>query len=312
MPPRKTRATKASKAAAAAEEVAADAAAAVASAADESLLAQATHAVVEAVKDGAHAVEAAVEAFAHVEVPTAEEVVDKMEGVVESLHVGNDVDSHLVGAGPADKTPKTAAAKGKGKGKGKAKAAPEPEPESETEQVAEEPAASASKPVEGAAVKMTMAERQAKLKELRQKMVCPRSALPSAFGTEVDMTDRTLLPDQNASTAANRKDLIAEHQKAKTSAKELAFLEKKKRLAETLREQADAEQTGEDLQRNKNWSYSIEDSERWDKKLADKAEGVNVGYVGRSLATLGSEPAPSPTTQPLLILPPPPPPIPTA
>lgn len=164
MPPRKARATKASKAAAAAEEVVADAAAS----ADESLLAQATHAVVDAVKDGAHAVEAAVEAFAHVEVPTAEEVVEKMEGVVEGLHVGNDVDSHLVGGG--GRKPKAAA---KGKGKGKANAVPEPEPELEPEQAEEVPVTSASEPSEGAARKVTMEERQAKLKELRQKMVCP-------------------------------------------------------------------------------------------------------------------------------------------
>lgn len=94
--------------------------------------------------------------------------------------------------------------------------------------------------------------------------------------------------NQNASTAANRKDLIAEHQRQKTTAKELAHLEKKKRLAETLREQADAEDNGEDMERNKNWAYSIEDSDNWDKKLEARKEFVNEGFVGACCLSLPS------------------------
>lgn len=165
MPPRKPRATKASKAAAADLDVAA--------AADESLLAQATHVVVDAVKDGAHAVGAAVEAFAHVEVPTAEKVVEKMEGVVEGLHVGNDINSHLVGGSVVKKLTAD-------KGKGKAKAASEPEQEMEPS------AASASKPVKAVAQKVTMEERQAKLKELRQKMVRSTLLTRHPQGTDSD------------------------------------------------------------------------------------------------------------------------------
>ncbi|KAL7410719.1 SYF2 splicing factor-domain-containing protein [Mrakia frigida] len=101
--------------------------------------------------------------------------------------------------------------------------------------------------------KLTIQERQQKLKELRLKM--------------------------NASSAANRKDLISEHQKNKTSSRELAHLEKNKRLAESMREKADAEETGEDLERNKVWGWSIEDNERWEKKIALKEEGANKGFV---------------------------------
>ncbi|CDZ97174.1 Cyclin D-interacting protein GCIP [Phaffia rhodozyma] len=100
---------------------------------------------------------------------------------------------------------------------------------------------------------LTMEERQQKMRELRKKM--------------------------NASTAANRKDLITEHQRNKTTARELASLEKKRRLAETLREQADAEELGEDTERNKNWSYSIEDNDRWEKKLEEKRAQTNDGFV---------------------------------
>ncbi|WVW82036.1 hypothetical protein I302_104041 [Kwoniella bestiolae CBS 10118] len=92
--------------------------------------------------------------------------------------------------------------------------------------------------------KQTMEERMAKMKELRMRM--------------------------NQSTQQNRKDLIADHQKSKVTAKELARLEKQKKLAQTLRLKAEAEETGEDLERKKNWEYSIEDNERWEKKLEEQ------------------------------------------
>ncbi|WVQ93739.1 hypothetical protein IAU59_000816 [Kwoniella sp. CBS 9459] len=95
--------------------------------------------------------------------------------------------------------------------------------------------------VEPGTAKLTMAERMAKLKDLRMRM--------------------------NQSSAANRKDLIADHQKSKVTAKELQRLEKQKKLAQTLRLKADAEENGEDLERKKNWEYSIEDNERWERKL---------------------------------------------
>ncbi|WWC66755.1 uncharacterized protein I206_100660 [Kwoniella pini CBS 10737] len=92
--------------------------------------------------------------------------------------------------------------------------------------------------------KSTMEERLAKMKELRMRM--------------------------NQSTQQNRKDLIADHQKSKVTAKELQRLEKQKKLAQTLRLKAEAEENGEDLERKKNWEYSIEDNERWEKKLEEQ------------------------------------------
>ncbi|QRW15114.1 pre-mRNA-splicing factor SYF2 [Ceratobasidium sp. AG-Ba] len=96
----------------------------------------------------------------------------------------------------------------------------------------------------GATPKITMDERAAKMAELRAKM--------------------------RDSTAANRKDLIAEHNKSKYSAKEAARNEKQRRLAETLREAVDAEDRGEDLERRKNWEYSIEENDEWEKRKARK------------------------------------------
>lgn len=79
-----------------------------------------------------------------------------------------------------------------------------------------------------------------------------------------------LIPEQNQSTQANRRDLVEDHQKSKVTAKELQRLEKQRKLAQTLRLKADAEANGEDLDRKKNWEWSIEQNERWEKKLEEQ------------------------------------------
>lgn len=82
---------------------------------------------------------------------------------------------------------------------------------------------------------------------------------------------------QDASKA-NRAELIQESQRAKTTARDLARVEKQRKLAETLREAADAEERGEDLDRKKNWSYTIEENEEWEKKLARKKRRADFEY----------------------------------
>ncbi|KAG8744757.1 hypothetical protein FRC10_009522 [Ceratobasidium sp. 414] len=102
--------------------------------------------------------------------------------------------------------------------------------------------------------KLTMDERAAKMELLRAKL--------------------------RDSTAANRKDLIAEHNKSKFSAKEAARTEKQRRLAETLRETVDAEDRGEDLERRKNWEYSIEENDEWEKRKARKERRADFQFHG--------------------------------
>jgi pre-mRNA-splicing factor SYF2 len=97
---------------------------------------------------------------------------------------------------------------------------------------------------EKAAPKMTMAERKAKYEALQKKMA--------------------------ASSRANRASMIEDAAKAKVTARELARLEKQRKLAETLRLKADAEERGEDVERQKNWEYTIEENDEWEKKLARK------------------------------------------
>jgi len=97
---------------------------------------------------------------------------------------------------------------------------------------------------EGEDKKMTMKDREAKLAQLRKKFA--------------------------ASARANRETLIEESAKAKLNAREFARLERQRKLAETLRLKADAEERGEDVERQKNWEYTIEDNDNWEKKLARK------------------------------------------
>jgi pre-mRNA-splicing factor SYF2 len=79
---------------------------------------------------------------------------------------------------------------------------------------------------------------------------------------------------------ANRKDLVEEHSKQKTTARDLVRLEKQRRLAETLREKADAEDAGEDLERKKNWEYSLEENDDWEKRKARKERRSNFQFNG--------------------------------
>ncbi|KAJ3557372.1 hypothetical protein NP233_g11759 [Leucocoprinus birnbaumii] len=92
--------------------------------------------------------------------------------------------------------------------------------------------------------KMTMKDREAKLAQLRKKFA--------------------------ASTRANRETLVQDSAKAKLNAREMARLERQRKLAETLRLKADAEERGEDVERQKNWEWTIEDNDNWEKKQARK------------------------------------------
>ncbi|KAJ3509930.1 hypothetical protein NMY22_g16133 [Coprinellus aureogranulatus] len=97
---------------------------------------------------------------------------------------------------------------------------------------------------DGSKQKLSLEERRAKMEALRKKMA--------------------------AGTRANRESLAEEAAKAKLTQRELARLERQRKLAETLRLKADAEERGEDAERHKNWEYTIEENDEWEKKLARK------------------------------------------
>ncbi|EIN14570.1 mRNA splicing factor SYF2, partial [Punctularia strigosozonata HHB-11173 SS5] len=80
------------------------------------------------------------------------------------------------------------------------------------------------------------------------------------------------------SSQANRASVVDEATKLKQSAREAARLERQRKLAETLREKADAEDRGEDIERIKNWEYTIEENDAWEKKQARKARRADFEF----------------------------------
>lgn len=63
----------------------------------------------------------------------------------------------------------------------------------------------------------------------------------------------------------------------------MARLEKQRKLAEMLRIKADAEDRGEDVERDKNWEWTIEENDEWEKKLARKARRADFEFHGALL-----------------------------
>ena len=76
--------------------------------------------------------------------------------------------------------------------------------------------------------------------------------------------------------------MIEESSRIKSAARDLARLEKQRKLAEVLRSKADAEERGEDVEREKNWEWTIEENEEWEKKLARKARRADFEFHGAS------------------------------
>lgn len=75
---------------------------------------------------------------------------------------------------------------------------------------------------------------------------------------------------------------MADHQKSRVTGKELARLEKQRKLAQTLRLKADAEENGEDLERRKAWEWSIEQNERWEAKMAEQKVKSDTSFHSES------------------------------
>ena len=85
---------------------------------------------------------------------------------------------------------------------------------------------------------------------------------------------------QKSSALVNRASVIEESSRIKSAARDLARLEKQRKLAEILRLKADAAERGEDVERQKNWEWTIEENEEWEKKLARKARRADFEFHG--------------------------------
>jgi len=99
---------------------------------------------------------------------------------------------------------------------------------------------------------MTLEQRQQKLAQLRSRM--------------------------RSSAQANRASLIEEGTKAKVSARDAARFERQRKIAEIMRTKADAEERGEDVERQKNWEWTIEENIEWEKKQARKARRADFEF----------------------------------
>ncbi|KAH9974383.1 SYF2 splicing factor-domain-containing protein [Lactifluus volemus] len=128
----------------------------------------------------------------------------------------------------------------------------EPQTPEEVEELPQDDAADLEKNGDRRKKSMTMEERKAKMQRLREKM--------------------------RSSARANRASVIEESSKSKNTARDLVRLEKQRKLAETLRLRADAEERGEDVERQKNWEWTIEENEEWEKKLARKARRADFEF----------------------------------
>ena len=79
---------------------------------------------------------------------------------------------------------------------------------------------------------------------------------------------------------SNRASVVEESAKEKITARDAARLERQRRLAEVLRTKVDAAERGEDVERSKNWDWTIEENEEWEKKKARKARRADFEFHG--------------------------------
>ncbi|KAG5723891.1 Pre-mRNA-splicing factor syf2 [Termitomyces sp. T112] len=100
--------------------------------------------------------------------------------------------------------------------------------------------------------RMTMEERKARMEALRRKIA--------------------------VSSRLNRASVVEESAKAKLNAREIARLDRQRKLAETLRAAADAEEQGIDVERSKNWEWTIEENDGWERKMARKKRRADFAF----------------------------------
>ena len=60
--------------------------------------------------------------------------------------------------------------------------------------------------------------------------------------------------------------------------RDAARLDRQRKLAEIMRQKADAEEHGEDVERQKNWEWTLEENDEWEKKQARKARRADFEF----------------------------------
>ncbi|KAL9052571.1 MAG: hypothetical protein Q9162_005319 [Coniocarpon cinnabarinum] len=77
---------------------------------------------------------------------------------------------------------------------------------------------------------------------------------------------------QNDSRKSNRKEAALESQRASINPAAINAIHRKKAVAEQKLARADAEANGEDYERKRAWDWTIDESERWDRRMAKKGK----------------------------------------
>ena len=99
------------------------------------------------------------------------------------------------------------------------------------------------------------------------------TALPATGNSRLDAQRArfaALKARQNESRVSNRKEATLESQRASFNPSAATSLNRKKAVAEQKLARADAEAAGEDYERKRAWDWTIDESERWDRRMTKK------------------------------------------
>jgi pre-mRNA-splicing factor SYF2 len=59
-------------------------------------------------------------------------------------------------------------------------------------------------------------------------------------------------------------------------------LDRQRKLAEIMRQKVDADERGEDIERHKNWEWTIEENDEWEKKQSRKNRRADFEFHSES------------------------------
>jgi len=114
----------------------------------------------------------------------------------------------------------------------------------------------------------------------------PQPNASSSKTAELSREERfkALRSKHSASIKANHAEVVAEHKRMKLNPQHLSKLDRKKAEAEIKLAKVDAEDAGEDFERKRAWDWTMEESEAWDTRLAEKQRNRNeAGFSGKPL-----------------------------
>jgi pre-mRNA-splicing factor SYF2 len=106
---------------------------------------------------------------------------------------------------------------------------------------------------------------------------------PVSSNTALSREERfkALRSKHTTSTQANHAEVIAEHRRMKVNPAYISKIERKKAEAELKLAKDDVEEAGDDFERKRAWDWTMEESSKWDERLAQKARNRDeAGFSG--------------------------------